>query len=317
MWKWLWRRLLARYEWLSPAHPVAVRDNRWLHRELPLTLRRLNNPWAMFGYAAVCHGVLFVIAILTYHYLSTTLAGALVPMLSPFLTPFGTPLAAGFLHSVLYWALLIGLCNQTTLAFAREFESGAWQVLRLTPYPTHTLFLAKLAAVARNWSGILRTLLIVRLLALLILPIAVASGRAREAPNVGGLDVLSALIFMAQPFAEVLMALGIAALAGVFVRGALWARMYAYGALAVTLGALNGLGSLWLTFTSAIGGFAALLVPMGHWTALAAAVSPPKAPLLYGLQTVLLVVLQVVLPALLGALALRLALRAAARAQPA
>lgn len=300
MLRWMWLRLRARYDWLNPLHPIAVRDTRWMHRDLPLMLRRLNNPWSMLGYAAVVHGVLFVISIIAYHYLGNTLAGAFIPLLSPFLTPFGTPLAAALLHSILYWAMLIGICNQMTFAIAREYELESWRVLRLTPFSPVSILLAKVMTVARNWALILRTLTIVRMLSLLILPIAVASQRTRETAYVTTLDLVGVAIFLAQPFAEVLFVLGVATLSGIVIRNTVWAKVYAYGGVALTLGALYGLSSLWLTFTSPIGALAGLLVPLGHWTPLIAAMAPPKAPAIYTLQTALFVVLQLIVPLVLG-----------------
>lgn len=309
MWKWLWRKILARYEWLRPTHPIAVRDARWMPYTLPLTLRRLAAPWTLLGYSAVVHGALFVISVVTYNHMLTGMATLFMPFLSPFLTPFGTPIAAGVLHSVLYWAMLIGIANQMSYGIASELQGSTWQALRLTPFTTTDILLTKSVVVLRTWMTALNTLTIVRMLALLVLPLAIASQRTREVSTFTAPDVISAGVFLLQPYVESFMVVGISAGLASVLRSTLWSKIYSLGAVGLSLGLLNGSVAFWLAFTSPMGALAGLLVPLGHWAPLAGAVLPPRSPTMYGYQTVLLVLAIVILPLMIGGLGLYVARR--------
>ncbi|MCC7209610.1 MAG: hypothetical protein IT323_20035 [Anaerolineae bacterium] len=297
--------LMRRFPWLQAQHPVALRDAHWMQQDPPRFIRRLTNPWTMLGYAAMIHGALFVLSMLVYNMMNPSVSAAMMPVLSPFLTPFGTPLATGMLASVLYWAMLIGICNHASRSIAREREAGTLGVLLLTPFPRHEVMLAKLAVVWRTWMPVLRTLTVIRLVALLIIPIAIASQQTREVSIVQALDVAGVLIFLAQPFAEAFLALGVSALAAMLARDGLWARAGAYAATFLAVGGLNGLTAGWLTFTAPTGALAGLLVPLGHWTPLVATAFPPFGRADYLVQTVALALGLVIIPILLGILALR------------
>lgn len=314
MWKRVWAYLQRRYPWLKPQHPIALRDARWVHHELPLFIRRLANPWTLLGYAAVIHGLMFIFRVIIYNYLNPALASTLLPVVSPFLTPFGTPIATGLLHSILYWAMLIGICNHTAHAITRERASGSWTLLLLTPFRPVDVLMAKLAVVWRTWVGVLQTLTIIRLVGLLVLPIAVASQQTREAPAFQTLDLIGVGVFLLQPYAEAVLALGGSALMAMLVRDPMWARLAAYGVLGLGIGGLNGAAAGWLAFTSPIGGLAGILVPLGHWMPLVATSVPPLSQTAYAMQTAVLALTLVVLPVALGILAIRHAIRRGAEA---
>ncbi len=309
MWRWIWRKLKARYSWLNELHPIAYRDLHWSRHEMPVFFRRITNPWTLLGYAAVIHGGLFVVSIATYNQMGNSLANAFLPIFSPFLTPFGTPIAAYFLHSVLYWGMLIGICNQVTGSLGHEFESGTWTLLRLTPYTATNLLFTKLVGVMRNWMGVLRTLTIIRLTALLIIPFSVAAQRAREGGTLGALDWIGAGLFLLQPFAEAFLVMGLSALVTVLIRTTLWSKVYAYGLATLVNGGLNVAASVWLIFTSPIGALAGLLIPLGHWAPLVGSVVPPASMPAYTNQTIVLALTSVILPVIFGFLALRMTTR--------
>jgi hypothetical protein len=281
--------LMRRFPWLQAQHPIALRDARWMQQDPPRFIRRLTNPWTMIGYAAAIHGALFVLSMIVYNVLNPSVSAAMMPVLSPFLTPFGTPLATMLLASVLYWAMLIGICNHASRSIARE----------------HEVILAKLAVVWRTWMPVLRTLTVIRIVALLIIPIAIASQATREESIIQALDLAGVVIFLAQPFAEAFLALGVSALAAMVGRDNLWARAGAYAGTFLAVGSLNGLTAGWLTFTAPTGALAGLLVPLGHWTPLIATAFPPFDRADYLMQTLALGLGLVIVPVVLGVLALR------------
>src|SRR5689334_21389998 len=161
--------LTRRFPWLRADHPLVVRDSRRVNRELPKFLRKLTDPWTMLGYAALVHGAFFALSLIGFQ----RLIFGMSDLFLPFLTPFGTPLVAAFLHSILYWALMIGLANYSTLLIASDVSTQTWDVLRLTPYSGGTILGAKLVASVRVWGRVIRALLITRLIAVLILPAAI------------------------------------------------------------------------------------------------------------------------------------------------
>jgi hypothetical protein len=128
----MWNTLLKRFAWLDVNHPIALREARRTHPPLPTFVRKLSDPWTMLGYAAMLHGGLFVVSLLSYGSLNR----AFPNMMLPFLTPFGTPLAAAMLQSILYWAMLIGVCHYTTSLIANDVETNAWPLLRMTSHST-------------------------------------------------------------------------------------------------------------------------------------------------------------------------------------
>jgi hypothetical protein len=281
----------------------------WMQHGLPSFFQRITNPWTLLGYAAVIHGGLFMVSIATYNQMSNSLASAFLPVFSPFLTPFGTPIAAYMLHTLLYWAMLIGICNQTSYAIGHEFESGTWSLLRLTPYTSTDLLFTKLAVVMRNWGGVLRTLTILRLTTLLIIPFSVAAQQTHEGSGLSGLDLASMAIFLLQPFAEAFLVLTLSALAATLIHTSLWSKVFAYGLTALGIGGLNAAASLWMMFTSPVGALAGLLIPLGHWTPLVGAIMPPSSAMAYGTQTIVLALTSVIFPLAIGFLVLRTATR--------
>ncbi|MDL1923877.1 hypothetical protein FBQ95_14820 [Chloroflexi bacterium CFX3] len=300
-----WARALRRFPMLDARHPVALRDAHFMPDAMPKWVRRFTNFWALVGFAALIHGGLFFFAVLFYHMPNT----ALVPLMAPFLTPFGTPIILVIMHSVLYWALLIGIANQMTYSFGRELESQTWRVLRLTPYVADELAITKVLTVGRTWFGLLRVLFALRFSALLVLPVAFAAQRNREISLIGSFDLLSVIMFLLQPFTEAFMVAGVSLLIAVLVRQALWAKLYAYTALVLGVCGLNALCSLWLTFNSPIGVLASLLVPFGHWTPLVVAAFPPSATAVYAQQTAVLALTVIGLPVLIGGVAFSVGVR--------
>ena len=102
---------------------------------------------------------------------------------------------------------------------------------------------------------------------------------------------------------------GVSLLVAVLVRQTLWARLYSYTALVLSVGGLNALCSLWLTFNSPIGALASLLVPFGHWTPLVMAAFPPSAAAVYAQQTAVLALTVIGLPMLMGSTAFVIGVR--------
>ncbi len=278
--KWSRRRLVKQYPWLESTHPLVRRDSRLQQRELPKLIRKISGPWTMLGYAAVIHGALFVASFVLYGNVAGGQANTAVPLLMPFLTPFGTPLAAALLHSVLYWTMMIGICNMTTFLVAREMEQNTWRLLRSTPYTVTDLLMSKLVVVGQIWLSIVRVLITVRLFALLAIPIFLVAQRSADLYPVGGPDWISVAVFMAQPLVDGFVVAALSMLTAVIVKSVYWSKIYAYGLVATVYGLLSGIGGFWLIYTSPLGVIAGLLVPLGHWAPLAAAVTPlsPSIP---------------------------------------
>ncbi len=300
----LWAWAQRRFPVLDERHPVAQREARFMPSLMPAWVRRFTNFWALVGFAALIHGALFFVAILLYNVPSPDL----LPLISPFLTPFGTPIILAVLHTALYWALLFGVCRHVAHSFGYELESRRWSVLRLTPYTSSALVLAKMIAIGRAWHGVLRVLFALRGFALLVLPIAFAAQRSREVGALSGLDIVSAAIFLAQPFTEALMVAALSLLIAIWVRQTRWAKFYAYSALILSIGLLNGLFSLWLTFNAPMGALATLMLPIGHWLPLVTTAFPPHSAALHATQTLTLALTIVVLPLLISAVAFMLSL---------
>jgi uncharacterized integral membrane protein len=284
---------------LSARHPIALREAHFMPDLMPAWVRRFTNFWTLVGFAALIHGALFFVAILVYN----TPNRDLISLISPFLTPFGTPIILAVLHSALYWSLLFGVSRHMAHSFGQELERQTWSVLRLTPYRSDELVIAKTLTVGRAWYGVLRVLFALRGCALLVLPVAFAAQRSREISAISLSDVLHVLIFMAQPFSEVFMVGSLSLLIAVLARQTRWARIFAYSALLLSIGALNGLSNLWLIVNTPIGALASLLMPIGHWTPLVAAAFPPRSAALHAEQTLVLALMAVIVPLLIGALA--------------
>ncbi|MCS6871514.1 MAG: hypothetical protein NZ571_08655 [Anaerolineae bacterium] len=295
----LWAWAQQRFPALDERHPVAQRETRFMPSLMPDWVRRFTNFWTLVGFAALIHGVLFCVAAVLYSLLSPDL----IPLISPFLTPFGTPIILAVLHTVLYWALLFGVSRHMAHSFSCELEAQRWSVLRLTPYSSDTLALVKVLVVVRAWYGVLRVLFALRSCALIILPLAFAAQRSREAGALSSLDVISAATFLVQPFTETFMVAALSLLSAILVQQPRWARLCAYGALILSVGALNGLLSMWLTFNAPMGALAGLLLPVGHWTPLIVTAFPPHSVALHAVQTFVLALTTVFLPLLIGTIA--------------
>lgn len=300
LWAWAKRHFPA----LDERHPIALREMRSMPSLMPAWVRRFTNFWTLVGFAALIHGGLFFVAILLYNVPSPDL----LPLISPFLTPFGTPIILAVLHTALYWALLFGVSGHMVYSFSSELEGHKWSVLRLTPYRSEVLALAKALAIGRAWYGVLKVLLALRASALLTLPIAFAAQRSRELGALSSLDLLGAAIFLAQPFAETFMVAALSLLIAIQVRQARWARLYAYGALILSIGALNGVFSLWLTFNAPMGVLATVMLPIGHWLPLIATAFPPHSAALHAAQTLVVTLSAFVLPLSIGGAALGISL---------
>ena len=301
-------QLYRRAAWLDPRHPVVQRDAHYLPALMPRFVNRLSAPWTLVGYSAMVHGLFFALAIGTYHTAQPAVADVLMPLFSPFLTPFGTPLVMAFFQSVLYWSLLTGLSGQVAQNIGRELESGTWGILRLTPYSSQELALTKIIGVMRQWQPVLHTILSVRGLALLLIPLAIAGNRSREGASMTPLDLAGAAIFMAQPFAESFMVLGLGTAITTLARSVLWARLYILALSACLLGGTSIGVALWLSFTSPIGGLAGLFVPFSHWTPLITTVFAPSRDV-YAAQTLIMAGAYVLIPAAVGAVCMGIGVR--------
>src|SRR3954466_2254758 len=122
--------VVRRFPWLRSDHPLVMRESRRINHNLPTFLRKLTDPWTMLGYAALIHGAFFALSLIGFQRLIFGMSNLFLP----FLTPFGTPIVAAFVHSVLCWALMIGLANHTTYLIASDVSTGSWDMLRLAPY---------------------------------------------------------------------------------------------------------------------------------------------------------------------------------------
>ncbi len=303
----MWNTLLKRFSWLDVNHPIAVREARRNHPPLPTFVRKLSDPWTMLGYAAMLHGAMFVVSLLSYGSLNR----AFPNMMLPFLTPFGTPLAAAMLQSILYWAMLIGVCHYTTSIIANDVETNAWPLLRMTSHSAREILLTDLAIVGRVWFKALRMLLLVRIVALIIIPMSVMVQRTGEDKTTVGVDVVGTVVFVAQPVVDVFLIAGLSALSALLTRGLMWAKAAAYGLITLVYGGLSGIGGFWLIFKSPLGALGGLLVPLNHWAPLISALTPPTSPAEYTARTVMLVSVYLVIPLIVSILALLLSERLA------
>ncbi len=300
----MWKLLMQRFHWLDPAHPIAVREAKRNRKPLPTFIRKLTDPWTMLGYAAMLHGIFFVISLLSYSRLNK----AFPNMMLPFLTPFGTPVAAAILHSILYWAMLIGICNYVTYHIASDIEAGYWRLLLMTPYTTSEILLAKMMSIGRIWARVLRILVITRVLALILIPISAMVQRSTDNYTDIGLDLVGGLLFIAQPLVDAFLAACLSVLAAFVTRGLVWNKLGAYGLMSIVSGAFSGIGSLYLIFKSPLGTVAGLFAPLGHWAPLASALTPPTSSAELFSRTVVLLLVYLVLPIAAGVGAFALSL---------
>jgi hypothetical protein len=299
--------LTRRFPWLSPSHPLAAREAHRDHQTLPTLLRKLTDPWTMLGYAALLHGMFFIISLFSYNRINR----AFPNMMLPFLTPFGTPVAVAVLHSILYWAMLIGICNQMTYFISSDLQAGTWGVLRTAPYSTSEILLVKMAVVGRIWLRVVRMLLLTRGLALLLIPISAMVQRGSETYSEVGLDAVGGAVFLLQPLADAFMIASLSLLSAFLVQGLMWAKIGAYALATVVYGALSGTGGLWLIYKSPLGTLGGLLVPLNHWAALVSAVTPSSSPEELSMRTLVLLLVYILLPIGIGVVAFRAATRLA------
>jgi hypothetical protein len=300
----VWQRLVGWYPWLSKRHPIAQRDISHATPP-PLFFRRLTEVRSMLGYASLIHLVLFILSMVAYSRMSSPL-GALF---APFLTPFGLPLSAAFLHSILYWAMLLGIGNQITQQLASEMASRSFTVLRLTPYSTTEVLLAKITAVRQVWWAILVTLIATRLVASISVPIAAAV----EAHQVTWVDAVAIGLFVVQPLTDALLAASLSTFSAVVVHHPFWARMLAHALMGIVLGALALFSGVWLVFTSPIGAMGGIFAPFSHWALLAVALIPTRRMDLYYAQIGVMALVQIVIPLLIACITLALTIRIASR----
>ncbi len=292
--------LIRRIPWLSPKHPLTAREMRRVNHDLPKFFRKLTDFWTTLGYAALLHGAFFILALITYgHFLP-----ALPIILMPFLTPFGTPIGMGILHSILYWAMMIGICNQTTALIARDVESGTWAVLRLTPHPGTAILGAKLRVVIGVWGRVLRTLVVTRVIALILIPAAIyLQHQSSETHPTMAFDFISAFVFLAQPYVDAFLVASLSAVVALLIANPTWAKIGAYGLIATVYGTLNAAGAFWLLLRSPLGGLAGLLVPLGHWAPLVAAIIPPMPHVEVAERVLATTLFYLLLPLLVGLIA--------------
>jgi hypothetical protein len=288
--------MTKRFDWLDTSHPVARREIGRNRQELPKFIRKLTDPWTMLGYAAMLHGIFFAIALLSYNQISR----AFPNLALPFLTPFGTPIAAALLHSILYWAMLIGVVNFTSYFVASDVETGMWPLLRTTPYTSGEILAVKMLVVGRVWARVLRTLLLTRLVALLVIPINAISQRPSENYIPLSLSLVGGTVFVLQPLVDLFLVASISTLAALLIRGLMWARVGAYAGIALVYGVLSGAGGLWLIFQSPMGALAGLLVPLNLWAPLISAVTPPASAAELTGRTIMLILVYAVLPLVAG-----------------
>jgi len=148
------------------------------------------------------------------------------------------------------------------------------------------------------------------LIAVLILPAAIVfQQQGSDGRSFATLDFVSAFVFMAQPLVDGLLVLGLSAVAAFAIKSTTWARLGAYGLIAVVYGVLSGLGSFWLIFRSPMGALAGVLTPLGHWAPLAAAVLKPQSAQEFGLRTLMIVLIYFVLPLVVAVVSLNFARR--------
>jgi len=278
-----------------------------MQRPLPTLIRKLTDPWTMLGYAALLHGIFFVVSLVSYSRLNKLFPN----MMLPFLTPFGTPVAAAILHSILYWAMLIGICNYVTYLIAVDIEGGTWRLLRTTPYSIGEILLAKITAVGRLWARVLRMLLLSRIVALALIPISAMMQRTNDTYTHIGLDLAGGLVFIAQPLVDAFLVASLSVLAGVLIHGLTWAKLGAYALTALVFGGLGGGGSLYLIFKSPLGAVAGILAPLSHWAPLISAITPPDSPPELLGRTLVVFLAYLILPLAAGSVALVAATRLA------
>ncbi len=305
----MYRFFVARFPWLSPTHPLAVREAKRINYDFPKFIRKLSDPWTMLGYAALIHGALFMVSLLGFQHL---FPGTPAVML-PFLTPFGTPVAAGLLHSILYWIMLIGICNYTTLLIGHDIETKTWDILRLTPYVSGDIWKVKLLTIARRWSGVLRMLILTRLFALVLIPIGITVQQSSDVSSTLGLNFVAALVFLAQPLVDAFMVGSLSAFSAMTVHNPTWAKLAAYGLVGISYGLLNGIGGAWLMLKSPVGVLGGLFVPLGHWAPLVAASTPGTSAVELAQRIFIVVLVYAVFPVLLGLVVLAIANRTAKR----
>lgn len=298
-------RLLDRFPWLSASHPIVARETKFHRYQHPPFIRKLSDPWSMLGYAAILHGCLFFIAILSVQHL----APSLTPVFLPFLTPFGTLLTFAMLHSILYWTMLIGVSHFTLKSVGQDLNSGTWQELRLTALRGGDILKGKVVAAFRSWWPTLRILALTRMLGLLIVPLAAMVQQQYDRPPLVALNFVGAMLFIVQPFVDAFMVCGLSALSVTVIRSALWAKVGAYALGALAYGLLSGLSSLWLMFKTPMGAFAALFIPLGHWTPLVGAMVPSVNAVEFAQRMALVTMTTFVLPLIFGFCALGLAYR--------
>lgn len=299
----MWQARLKRVTWLNPQHPIAIHDTQRIPYIIPRFVYKLVDLRTMLGYAAILHGVLFIIGLGFYDSVQKVFPG----LLTPFFTPFGTVIAAGILHSVLYWVMLIGVINYTTYLISSEMETGTWGLLRTTPYSTTELILVKIGAVGHMWYRVLRALVATRVVFALIIPLAVLLDKHEAL----GFDVISALLFIFQPVVDMLLVASLSALGALLIRNVIWSRIYAYGMSATIIGGLSTIASGWLIFTSPIGSLAALLVPVGHWAFFLTALTNVHSLSAHFVQLLILLLTHILLPLSIAYIAFRLAVRMA------
>jgi hypothetical protein len=200
--------------------------------------------------------------------------------------------------------MLIGICNYTTLLVGRDLETKTWDILRLTPYVSSDILKVKLATILRRWSPVLKTLVVVRLFALLLIPIGIAVQQRLEGPTVAGLNLVEAIVFVIQPLVDAFLVASLSVISAIMVNNPTWAKLAAYSSAGITYGLLSGIGGLWLILKSPIGMLAGLFIPLGHWAPLLAAATPGASAVELVQRLVVVVMVYAVIPVLIGLITL-------------
>lgn len=287
---------------MSARHPLAQREISRVST-IPRFFHRLTEVRSILGYAALIHLGFFAASMLLYSRRQSILNA----FLAPFLTPFGLPLAAAGLHSILYWAMLIGVSNMFTTILCRDLNSHSWQMLRLTPFSGTEIMLAKMNAMRLTWQPILTALIVMRILASLSLPLTTAL----ESQNSTTVDYIQLVLFIFQPIVDGFLAVSLSALSASLFPNALWSRLLSYTLLGLVLGGLGLINSLWLIFTSVMGPLAGLLTPLGHWSLLAVSLMPIHHPETEVIHLAVMTALHVIIPLLVAVISFRVAVRLA------
>jgi hypothetical protein len=267
---------LSLWRCLRRDHPIATRESQHPYTPIPSAILKLSDPMKMISYAAMIHGLLFIVSLMEFNQINAMLGGITI-----FVTPFGMIFTLAFLHTLFYWITLIGVCNYMTRSLTREMTGGAWTLLRLTPYSVSEILLAKMGVVLRLWSRPVRTLIITRaiLLALgltaALLPYGQYQDNAITHPPMNvQMSFLFGAMFLVQPAIDVVAMGCLSLLSAMLIRNQTWSQVGTYALGVLVFGGMGVLSALWMMLQSPLGQLSGLLIPLSHWGGMVAAVTP-------------------------------------------